>query len=54
MDNESDENVEEPSKEESKDDEAFAKDEQIIHTNSGELLMVRKIFLSPKDDTEDK
>ncbi|XP_039169561.1 uncharacterized protein LOC120293856 [Eucalyptus grandis] len=54
VDNDSDENAEDPLEEELNNDEEAADDEQIVHADTGELLMVRKFFLTPRDDTGDR
>ncbi|XP_039164045.1 uncharacterized protein LOC120291138 [Eucalyptus grandis] len=54
VDNNSDENTEDPLEEELKNDEEAADDEQIVHADTGELLMVRKNFPTPRDDTGDR
>ncbi|XP_030468431.1 uncharacterized protein LOC115687086 [Syzygium oleosum] len=53
VDNNSDEHVEDPLEEEVNDVEESAGDEQIVHADSSEFLMVRKIFLVPRDETGD-
>ncbi|KAF8012178.1 hypothetical protein BT93_I0341 [Corymbia citriodora subsp. variegata] len=54
VDNDSNENAEDPLEEELNNDEEAANDVQIVHADTSELLMVRKIFLTPRDDTRDR
>ncbi|KAF8035902.1 hypothetical protein BT93_C1813 [Corymbia citriodora subsp. variegata] len=54
VDDDSDENAEDPLEEELNNDEEAANDEQIVHADTGKLLMVRKIFLTPRDNTGDR